>query len=162
MSGPADGTVEERLAELGYTLPPAMAPITKYRWATRDGNVIYLAGHGPFLDGKPTHVGKVGKELTVDEAYEANRFVGLTMLRTLKEEIGSLDLIEAPLFHVNYVNVAPGVGDTYILVANGSTDLWISLWGEEIGCCARMTVGVAELPCSVPTAITSTWRVRGT
>jgi hypothetical protein len=155
-----EDSVEERLATLGYELPPAMEPLTKYRWATRDGNLVYLAGHGPFLNGSPCYVGKVGVDLSVDEAYEANRFVGLTMLRTLKEELGSLDRIEAPLFQTNYVNVGPDLGESYIFVGNGSTDLWISLWGEEIGCCARMTVGVAELPWSVPTAIVSTWRVR--
>ncbi len=159
MSEALSDAVEDRLSSLGEVLPPAMEPLARYRWATRDGDLLYLAGHGPFLEGSPKWVGKVGIELTVDQGYEANRFVALTMLRTMKEELGSLERVIRPLFQTNYVNVGTGLGDTFVRVGDGSTDLWTQLWGEEIGCCARMTVGVSELPWSVPTAIVSTWRV---
>lgn len=152
--------VEDRLAELGHRLPPAMAPLARYRWATREGHRLHLAGHGPFEEGRPVYVGKVGVDLSLEEGYEANRFVALTILRTLKEELGSLDLVERPLTQTNYVNVGPGLGDSYVTVGDGSTDLWVQLWGEELGLCARMTVGVSELPWSVPTAIVSTWIVK--
>ena len=161
MSGAGDG-VERRLGELGHRLPPAMAPLARYRWSTRDGDTVYLAGHGPFLEGSPTWVGRVGAEVSVEEGYEANRFVGLTILRTLKDELGSLDLVVRPLTQTTYVNVAPDVGgDSYVRVGDGSSDLWVDLWGEAVGLCARMTVGVSELPWSVPTAIVSTWKVKG-
>ncbi|HVC14519.1 MAG TPA: RidA family protein [Acidimicrobiales bacterium] len=161
MSASHADAVEERLGDLGLRLPPAMAPLARYRWATRDGNHIYLAGHGPFESGRAVHVGKVGVDLSVEEGYEANRFVALTILRTLKEELGTLDLVERPLAVTNYVNVGPGIGDSYMTVGDGSTDLWVDLWGEDVGLCARMTVGVSELPWSVPTAIVSTWLVKG-
>ena len=160
VSGTASDSIEERLSGIGEELPPAMAPLARYRWATRDGNLVYLAGHGPFLRGSPAWVGKVGVDLTVEDGYQANRFVGLTMLRTLKDELGSLERVERPLFQTNYVNVGTGLGETFVRVGDGSTDLWTQLWGEAVGCCARMTVGVAELPWSVPTAIVSTWRVK--
>jgi hypothetical protein len=105
-------------------------------------------------------VGTVGVDLSVEEGYRANRFVGLTMLRTLKDELGSLDQVERPLFQTNYVKVGAGLGETFVRVGDGSTDLWTQLWGEDVGCCARMTVGVSELPWAVPTAIVSTWRVK--
>jgi hypothetical protein len=152
--------VLKRLSEIGEELPPPMAPLARYRWATRDGNLLYLAGHGPFLQGSPAWVGTVGVDLSVEEGYRANRFVGLTMLRTLKDELGSLDQVERPLFQTNYVKVGAGLGETFVRVGDGSTDLWTQLWGEDVGCCARMTVGVSELPWAVPTAIVSTWRVK--
>jgi len=159
VTGP-DDAVERRLTELGYQLPPPMAPLARYRWSTREGDRLHLAGHGPFLEGHPTYVGRVGVDLSVEDGYEANRFVALTILRTLKEELGSLDLVERPLTVTNYVNVAPGLGDSYMRVGDGSSDLWVALWGEDVGLCARMTVGVSELPWSVPTAIVSTWKVK--
>jgi len=160
MTAAKPDAVEQRLADLGHELPPPMSPLTRYRWATKDGDRLYLAGHGPFLEGRPTHVGKVGIDLTVEDAYGVNRFVALTILRTLKEELGTLERVERPLMQTNYVNVGPGLGEEYVKVGNGSTDLWVQLWGEEIGLCARMTVGVSELPWSVPTAIVSTWKVK--
>jgi hypothetical protein len=151
--------VEERLEQLGYVLPPPMAPLARYRWATRCGDQLHLAGHGPFLSGRPRYVGKVGIDLSIEQGYEANQFVALTILRTLKEELGSLDLVERPISQTNYVNVGPGLGESFVRVGDGSTDLWAQLWGDT-GVCARMTVGVSELPWSVPTAIVSTWGVR--
>jgi len=146
MTARAIGEIESRLEALGYDLPPAMAPLTKYRWATRDGKTLHLAGHGPFVNGAARYVGKVGVDVSIDVGYEANRLAALTILRTLKEELGSLDDVVRPLSQTNYVNVGPDLGDEYVRVGNGSTDLWIALWGEDVGCCARMTVGVAELP----------------
>lgn len=156
----AAGSLERRLVELGYRLPPTMPPLARYRWATRDGDHLHLAGHGPFYRGRPRYVGTVGVDLSVEEGYEANRFVALTMLRTLKNELGTLDLVDRPLTQTSYVKVGPGLGDAYVTVGDGSSDLWVQLFGEEAGLCARMTVGVSELPWAVPTAIVSTWRVR--
>jgi enamine deaminase RidA (YjgF/YER057c/UK114 family) len=155
-----DERVEQRLTELGIELPRSQGTVSKYGWAVRDGDTIHLAGHGPFVDGEPRYVGKVGRELSIAEGYEANRLAGLTMLRSLKDTLGSLDAVARPLSQVNYVNVVEGYAEAFIEVGNGSTDLWAELWGDEIARCARITVGVTELPMGVPTAITSTWRIR--
>lgn len=155
-----DDPIERRLTELGLELPSAQATVSKYRWAVRDGDTVHLAGHGPFVEAKPRYVGKVGRELTIAEGYEANRLTALTILRSLKDELGSLDAVVRPLSQVNYVNVVEGHAETFIDVGNGSTDLWAELWGEDVARCARITVGVSELPMGVPTAIMSTWRVR--
>lgn len=158
--GESGGRIEQRLAELGIGLPPSQRTVSKYRWAVRDGDTVHLAGHGPFVDGEPRYVGKVGRELSVAEGYEANRLTALTMLRSLADELGSLDAVVQPLSQINYVNVVEGYAETFIEVGNGSTDLFAELWGDEIARCARITVGVSELPMGVPTAIMSTWRVR--
>lgn len=159
-SGETEDRIERRLAELGLDLPGTQSPVSKYRWAVRDRDTVHLAGHGPFVDAEPRYVGKIGRELTVAQGYEANRLTGLTMLRSLKDELGSLEAVDRPLSQVNYVNVVEGHAESFIHVGNGSTDLWAELWGEDLARCARITVGVAELPMSVPTAITSVWRVR--
>ncbi|HET8758662.1 MAG TPA: RidA family protein [Solirubrobacteraceae bacterium] len=149
-----------RLGELGFELPRSQATVTKYRWAVRDGDVVHLAGHGPFVDGSPRFQGKVGRDLTIEQGYEANRVTALAILRTLKDELGSLERVVRPLSQVNYVNLVEGYPAEFIEVGNGSTDLWSDLWGEDVALCARITVGVAELPMGVPTAITSVWKVR--
>jgi len=149
-----------KLGELGFELPQPQSPVTKYRWAVRDGDVVYLAGHGPFVGGQPRYQGKVGRELTVEQGYDANRVTALAILRTLKDELGSLEHVVRPLSQVNYVNVVEGLATDFIEVGNGSTDLWAGLWGEDIAYCARITVGASELPMGVPTAITSVWKVR--
>lgn len=151
--------VLERLVELGFELPPAQAPVARYKWFIRDGKTAYLAGHGPFVLGEPQYRGKVGCEVTVEQGYEANRLTALTILRTLKDALGSLDAVIRPLSQVNYVNVVEGYERDFIRVGDGSTDLWSELWGEDVALCARITVGVSELPMGVPTAIMSTWRV---
>jgi hypothetical protein len=158
---PGADAVEDRLRELGFELPPAQSPVTKYRWAVRDGDVVHLAGHGPFVEGRPQFQGKVGRDLTVQEGYEANRVTALAILRTLKDELGSLERVVRPLSQVNYVNVVDGgLGAEFIEVGNGSTDLWADLWGVDVAYCARITVGASELPMGVPTAIMSVWKVR--
>ena len=160
MAEPGTDALVNRLQELGFELPPPQSPVTKYRWAVRDDSVLYLAGHGPFVEGRPLYQGKVGRELTVQEGYEANRVTALAILRTLKDELGSLEHVVRPLSQVNYVNVVDGLGTEFIEVGNGSTDLWADMWGEDIAHCARITVGASELPMGVPTAITSVWKVR--
>lgn len=159
MSAVSDA-IEQRLIEGGYELPPAQRPVTKYAWAVRDGDIVHLAGHGPFVKTEPQSVGRIGRELSVEEGYEANKLTGLTILRTLKEELGSLDLVVRPLSQVNYVRVDPDWSGDFIEVGNGSTDLWSELWGPEIAHCARITIGVTALPKGVPTAIMSVWKVR--
>lgn len=138
-----------------------MEPITNYEWVVRDGLHLYLAGHGPFISGVPQYRGKVGRDLTVEEGYAANRLVGLTILRTLKDELGSLEFVERPLWQQNFVNVSGELQSDYYEVGNGSTDLWSQLWGDQVARCARITIGVTELPEGVPTAIISLWKARG-
>ena len=99
---------EARLKALGIELPAAPKPIASYVTAVRTGNLVFLAGQGPVVDGKPTVTGKVGAELTEEAGYKAARASALTLLSVLRAEIGSLDRVRRVVKLVGWVNSAPG------------------------------------------------------
>ena len=145
--------VEQKLNELGYQLPPARTTSAgNYVPAVRTGNIVYLSGHGPSLpEGGFLHVGKLGAELTIEEGYDCSRQVMLNLLTSLKWEIGDLDKVKRVVKLLCMVNAATDFGDTPS-VANGASDLLISLYGEA-GRHARSAVGMATLPSGMPVEI---------
>ena len=149
-------TVEERLRELGLTLPDAPGPppgtrIT-LRMARRSGNLLYLSGNGPLRDGQPAYRGKVGADVSLEQAYEAARLTGLNLLAVIKAELGDLERVGAFVKTLGFVNSAPGFTQQPA-VLNGFADLIVDLYGEERGLHARSAVGVAELPWGIPVEI---------
>lgn len=145
--------VEDRLKELGITLPEPTQPIANYVPAKRCGNLLFVSGHGPARDqnGKrPT--GKVGRDLTLDEGYEAARLVGLNVLATLRAQLGSLDRVKQVVKVLGMVNCAPGFNQTPRVI-NGFSDLIVQVFGEEAGRHARSAVGMAELPNDIPVEV---------
>ena len=145
-------SAEDRLKELGIELPAIAQPVANYVPAKRVGSLMFVAGHGPARnkDGsRPT--GKVGRELTIDEGYQAARLAGLSILATLKAELGSLDKVRQVVKVLGMVNCAPGFDQTP-LVINGFSDLFVEVFGEA-GRHARAAVGMAELPSSIPVEI---------
>ena len=144
--------VEDRLAELGVTLPATPAPIANYVPAVRTGKLLFLSGLGPAAgaDGKvPT--GKVGSDLTVDEGYQAARLVGINILARLKGELGDLDKVGRVVKLLTMVNCAPDFTQPPA-VANGCSDLLVEVFGEK-GRHARSAVGMAALPNNIPVEI---------
>lgn len=144
---------ERRLAELGIQLPPALAPRPTIVTARRVGDLVYLSGRGPTgsPDGRQ-FVGKVGRDLDLEEAKEAARVVGLNLLAAIRAELGSLDEVAACVKVVGIVNCAPGftrIGD----VVDGCSELLLSVFGDDIGRHARTTMGAAELPNDYSVAI---------
>jgi enamine deaminase RidA (YjgF/YER057c/UK114 family) len=143
--------IEKRLTELGIVLPKSQAPFASYVNAVRTGNLIYLSGKGPLkADGKFT-VGKVGKELTLEEGQAAARLTGLNLLAALKEEIGNLDKVKRIVKVFGMVNCPPD----YTLqpsVINGFSDLMVDVFGEK-GKHARSAVGMGSLPNNIPVEI---------
>ena len=113
---------EARLKALGIELPAAPKPIASYVTAVRTGNLVFLAGQGPVVDGKPTVTGKVGAELTEEAGYKAARASALTLLSVLRAEIGSLDRVRRVVKLVGWVNSAPGF-TRQPWVVNGASDL---------------------------------------
>ncbi len=145
--------VENKLKELGYELPPARrTQLGNFIPAVRTGNLVYLSGTGPGLpDGTLLHVGKLGSDLTIEQGYDCARQTMLNLLTNLKGEIGDLDNLKRVVKLLCMINAAPDFGDTP-KVANGASDLLISLYGEQ-GRHARSAVGMSTLPGGMPVEI---------
>lgn len=121
--------VEERLEMLGLRLPPAPSPAGVYVGAKRVGNLVFSAGQGPF---RTTKRGLVGKDLTVEEGYQAARETCLNCLAQIKAVIGDLDRIKQVVQVVGFVNSAEGFMQQPA-VLNGFTDLLVEVFGPEAG-----------------------------
>jgi enamine deaminase RidA (YjgF/YER057c/UK114 family) len=143
--------VEIRLKELGIELITPSAPVANYVKAVRVGNVIYLSGHGPDKPGGGLVTGKVGSDLTVEKGKEAARMVGISLLSTLKGEIGYLDKVKRIVKVTGFVNAVPSF-EQQPQVMNGFSDLMVQVFGER-GKHARSSVGVASLPSNIPVEI---------
>jgi enamine deaminase RidA (YjgF/YER057c/UK114 family) len=133
-----------KLAELGLTLPVMPAPIGSYIPGTRVGNLIMTSGQLPFVEGKLSAVGKVGKDLTLEQANAAARQAGLNALSIAAQTAGGLDKIGRIVRLAVFVNSAPGFFDQP-KVANGASDLMTQVFGDA-GKHVRAAVGAAELP----------------
>jgi enamine deaminase RidA (YjgF/YER057c/UK114 family) len=150
--------IENRLAELGFTLPePMRLPpglSLPFPWVRVYRDRAFVSGHGPLHpDGALAGpFGKVGGAVTQDEAYRAAQLAGLAILASLRRELGDLDRITAWLRVFGMVNAAPGF-NTAPSVINGFSDLILRLWEPAAGNHARSAVGLAELPFDIPVEI---------
>ncbi len=142
---------EARLEELGIDLPQVPKPVANYVRSVRVGNLLFLAGHGTQKDGKMTFIGKVGRDLTVEEGAQAARLVGLNLLASTHEALGSLDRVKRIVKVLGMVNSADGFGDQP-KVMNGFSDLMVEVFGDA-GRHARSAVGMAELPFGIAVEI---------
>ena len=138
--------IERKLAEMGLELPPLRSStVGNFVPAVRTGNLVFLSGHGAGLPGGGMlHVGKIGAALTIEQGYDSARQTMLNLLSSLKGEIGDLDRVKRVVKLLCMINAAPDFGDTP-KVANGASDLLISLYGEA-GRHARSAVGMVTLP----------------
>ena len=150
--------ISDRLHALGLVLPaPSRIPagvVLPFGWVRVHGNRAWVSGHGPTeLDGSFARpLGRVGRDVTQDEAYRAARLTGLAILGSLQRELGSLDRIVAWGRVFGMVNCAPGFQEMPSVI-NGFSDLILEAFGTERGQHARSAVGVAELPFSIPVEI---------
>jgi enamine deaminase RidA (YjgF/YER057c/UK114 family) len=142
---------ESRLEALGIELPLAPRPLASYVPAVRSGNLVFLAGQGPVADGKLVATGKVGADLTEEEAYKAARITILNSLAVLRAEIGTLDCVRRIVKLTGWVNSAPGF-TRQPWVINGASDLLVEIFGDA-GRHARSAVGANELPLNIPVEI---------
>ncbi len=151
--------VEKRIQELGITLPESPQPIANYVPTVRTGNLLFVAGLGPAArpDGT-TPNGKVGKDLTQEEGYEAARLVGINLLARLKSSLGDLDRVSRIVKLLSMVNCAPEFTQQPA-VANGCSDLLVEVFGER-GRHARSAVGMSSLPNDIPVEIEMIVEVR--
>jgi enamine deaminase RidA (YjgF/YER057c/UK114 family) len=141
---------EARLKEKNIQLPSPSTPVANYVGAVRTGNLLFLAGEGPGRGwlGK----GKVGKDVTLEEGYQAARLTGLNLLATTRQALGSLDKVKRVVKVLGMMNSAPGFTDQPKVI-NGLSDLMVDVFGEAIGKHARSAVGMAELPFGIPVEI---------
>jgi enamine deaminase RidA (YjgF/YER057c/UK114 family) len=150
--------IEARLEELGLVLPPPMkvppGVTLSFPWVRVRGNRAFISGHGPQApDGSVAGpVGKVGSDLTIEQGYAAARLTALSILGSLKRELGDLDRVTAWLKVLGMVNTAPGFHLTPAVI-NGFSDLIVELYGPERGAHARSAVGMAALPFDIPVEI---------
>jgi enamine deaminase RidA (YjgF/YER057c/UK114 family) len=149
-------TIEERLAELGLELPaPLVAPPgveLPFELVRVSGGHAYISGHVAMDGSEVLFQGKVGADVTVEQAQQAARATGLSMVTALKQELGDLDRVVRWVKALGLVNCAPGFNQTPAVI-NGFTNLIIDLWGPEAGAHARSAIGVAELPFDAPVEI---------
>jgi hypothetical protein len=152
------GDIEQRIAELGLTLPPAIVPppgvVLPFAFVKVVGDRALISGHGPqAADGTVAGpFGQVGTDVTVDEAYEAARLTGLSILGSLRRALGDLDRIGGWGRLFGMVNSAPGF-DRQPAVINGCSDLVVDVFGPEVGAHTRSAVGMAALPFGIPVEI---------
>ena len=150
--------IEERLSQLGLALPgPIIAPtgvVLPFRFVRVLGGRAFISGHGPQnQDGTvAAPFGKLGRELNVEQGYAAARLTALSILGSLKRELGELDRVRAWGRVFGMVNSAPGFNQLPSVI-NGFSDLIIELYGPEAGAHARSAVGMAELPFDIPVEI---------
>jgi enamine deaminase RidA (YjgF/YER057c/UK114 family) len=140
--------IESRLVELGLKLPQPLVPPGNFELVKVHNGLAYIAGHGPFDGSTPLVQGLVGRDLTVDQAYEAARLTGLSILASLKRELGDLDRVTDWIRAVGYVPCEPGFAQNASVV-NGFSDLIVSLWGDA-GRHARSAPGQGPSPLDVP------------
>ena len=153
----AAGSAEQRLRERGIELPRANAPVANYVPHVRTGNLIYLAGTGPFRADGTLATGKVGRDVTVEEAYGHARLTGLVLLSALREAVGSLDAVTRVVQLLGMVNAVPEFTD-HPKVINGCSDLFVEVFGER-GRHARSAVGMNSLPFGITVEIEAIFEV---
>jgi len=140
--------VEAKLEALGLTLPAPLVPPGNYKPVKLHGGLAYIAGHGPFDGSTLLKAGVVGRDLTFEEGYEAARSTALSILASLKDELGDLDRVTEWIRAVGYVHCAPGFGQNAGVV-NGFSDLIVELWGDA-GRHARSAPGQGPSPLNAP------------
>jgi enamine deaminase RidA (YjgF/YER057c/UK114 family) len=145
-------TPEQRLTELSLTLPPAPKPVAVYKPLVIVDRMVYVSGHGPLKPDKTLITGVVGSDLTLEEGKAAARQVGLAILATLREQLGSLDRVQRLVKVLGMVNSAADFYD-HPKVINGCSELFAEIWGPENGVGARSAVGMGPLPGNIAVEI---------
>ncbi len=138
-------SAEQRIKELGIDLSQPSSPIANYIPAVVVGNLMFLSGHGPRKGSSPDMItGKLCRDLSIEEGYEAARLVGIQLLASIKREVGDLDKVKRCVKVLGMVNGTPDFGDQPAVI-NGFSDLMVEVFGEN-GKHARSAVGMGSLP----------------
>ncbi|MBU6399786.1 MAG: RidA family protein [Verrucomicrobia bacterium] len=151
-------TAETRIRELKLELPPAPKPVGVYKPLVLLGNLAYVSGHGPIRSDKTLITGRVGADLDLAAGKNAARQVGLTILATLRGELGSLDRVRRVIKVLGMVNSTPEFHD-HPAVINGCSELFADVFGRDQGVGARSAVGMAALPGNIAVEIEAMFEI---
>ncbi len=143
--------IEQRLEELGLTLPSVPTPVANYVPSVQSGNLLFLSGHGPGQGEGKIYKGKLGDDLAIEDGYASAKQVALGLISTLKNTLGDLDRVKRIVKLTGFVNSALGFIDQPKVV-NGASDLFVEVFGEK-GRHARSAVGMVELPGGIPVEV---------
>jgi enamine deaminase RidA (YjgF/YER057c/UK114 family) len=152
-------TADQKFELLQLTLPPAPKPLGVYKPCLVDGNYLYLSGHGPVRDDKRIIIGRIGKDINMEAGKLAARQVGLTMLSTIRENIGSFDKIKRVIKVLGMVNCVPEF-ERHPYIINGCSELFAAIWGEDNGVGVRSAVGFGSLPDNIPVEIEALFELK--
>jgi enamine deaminase RidA (YjgF/YER057c/UK114 family) len=143
---------EAMLREMQLELPPPPKPLGVYKPMVIAGNLAYVSGHGPLRSDKSLITGRVGDDLDLEAGKKAARQVGLTILATLRSELGNLDRVKRVIKLLGMVNCTPDFRE-HPQVINGCSELFASIFGNEMGVGARSAVGMSSLPGNIAVEI---------
>ena len=143
---------EQRFTQLGLSLPPAPKPLGVYKPFLIVGNHVYVSGHGTVKDDGTLIIGRIGKDLNMEEGKLAARQVGLAILATLQKNLGSLNKIKRVIKVLGMVNCVSDF-ERHPYIINGCSELFAQVWGEENGIGVRSAVGMGSLPDNIPVEI---------
>jgi enamine deaminase RidA (YjgF/YER057c/UK114 family) len=152
-------TYEQRLQDLKIELPAPSKPVAVYVPAVITGNLLYTAGHIPFLADGTLQQGRVGADLTLEQGAEAARLVGLHILSTVRNTLGSLNRVVRLVKTLGMVNCTPDFTQQPKVI-NGFSELMVQVFGEQAGKGGRSAIGVNVLPSNVPVEIEAIFEVR--
>jgi enamine deaminase RidA (YjgF/YER057c/UK114 family) len=145
-------TPDQNFAQTGLNLPPAPKPLGVYKPFLIVGNFAYVSGHGTVKDDGSLIIGRIGKDLTMEEGKLAAQQVGLAILATLKENLGSFNKIKRVVKVLGMVNCVSEF-ERHPFIINGCSELFAKVWGEENGIGVRSAVGMGSLPDNIPVEI---------
>jgi enamine deaminase RidA (YjgF/YER057c/UK114 family) len=154
----SEEAIQGRLKSLGIALPPVPVPLANYVPFVIAGNLLFLSGQGPKAATGGWLVGKVGENVTADEAYQHARLTGIRMLSVIESALGSLDRVSRVVKILGFVNAVPAFGG-HPKVINGCSDLMVEVFGE-IGRHARSAVGANSLPEDITVEIEGIFEIR--
>ncbi|QQR81564.1 MAG: RidA family protein [Deltaproteobacteria bacterium] len=137
-------SIDQKLKELQIVLPE-IVPAGNYVPAVRTGNLLFVSGQLPKVEGKIAYKGRVGKDLNIETARRAAKACVVNLIAVLKNELGALEKVKKIVRVMGYINTYPGFND-HVKVMDAASELLVEVFGETVGPHARAVVGVVELP----------------
>jgi enamine deaminase RidA (YjgF/YER057c/UK114 family) len=151
------GRIDARLRELGIQLPTATKPVANFVPCVQTGNTLFVSGQVSALDGKYLHIGKVGRDVSLEDAQQAARLCALNVIAQARAHLGDLDRVTRVVMVQGFVNAIPEFTDQPKVV-NGASDVFVQVFGDA-GKHARFAIGAGSLPFNVAVEVAAVLEV---